>query len=112
MKYGTSVKGVRPLGGFRLRLVFADGYIGEVDLAPLFDPPHGPLTAPFKDPSYFQNAFVDADAVAWPNGFDICPDVLRFYCEQGQVCSREELENAFRPQPADTPVLHDKPKNK
>ena len=109
MQYGNSVKSVKPLDGCRLRVVFSDGYIGEVDLAALFEPARGPLTAPFKDLSYFQRAFVDTDAVAWPNGFDICPDVLRFYCEQGRVCSREKLEAAFRPQPEPDSVLHDKP---
>lgn len=111
MKYGNSVKGVRPLGGYRLRIVFNDGYIGEVDLRPLFDPAQGPLMAPFQDPAYFEQAFVDMDAVAWPNGFDICPDVLRFYCELGRVCPREQMEAAFCPQPEDSSVLNDKPQD-
>jgi hypothetical protein len=30
-----------------------------------------------------------------PNGFDICPDVLRFWCENGRVCQDEETNAHF-----------------
>lgn len=111
MKYLNDVKGVRPLGGYRLRVVFQDGYAGEVDLWPLFEHPKGPLTEPFKDPEYFQKVFVDPEAhvVAWPNSYDICSDVLRYYCEQGRVTSQEEMKNYFS-QPESAAALHDKPK--
>jgi hypothetical protein len=33
--------------------------------------------------------------VPLPNGYDICPDVLRHYCEIGRVCSQVETDNAF-----------------
>jgi hypothetical protein len=109
MKYGNAIKGVRATGGYRLRVVFQDGYIGEVDLWPLFEKPRGPLTEAFRDPAFFAKAFVDLDAAAWPNGYDICPDVLRYYCELGRVCTREELAAALD-QPELSPMtLNDKP---
>ncbi len=110
MKYLNEIKGVRPIGGYRARVVFKDGYIGEVDLWPLFASPRGPLTEPFKEQSYFERVHVDPEirVVAWPNGYDICSDVLRYYCEQGRVTSREEM-NAYFTADAAEPALHDKP---
>ena len=111
MKYLNDVKDVRPLGGHRLRVAFADGYIGEVDLRPLFEHPKGPMTEPLKDAEFFQRVSVDAEShvLTWPNGYDICSDVLRYYCEQGRVTSEEEM-NAYFTQDAPTAALHDKPK--
>jgi hypothetical protein len=112
MKYNNSVKRVRPLGGYRLQVVFTDGFVAEVDLRALFEHPRGPIMEPFKDPAFCQNVFLDADTVSWPNGFDICSDVLRHYCELGRVCSREELNEYFNPTSAlvgaPALALHDK----
>lgn len=111
MKYCSKVKRAEAIGGYHIRAMFRDGYIGEVDLWPLFEKPHGPLKQPFKDPSFFAKVFLDHGTVAWPNGFDICSDVLRYDCEIGRVCSREELAAAFSSQPseASSAVLNDKP---
>lgn len=116
MKYNNDVKGVRALGGYKLRVVFTDGYIGDIDLAPLFANPRGPLLEPFKDPAFFQAVTVDPDlgVPSWPNGYDMCADVLRYYCELGRVATPEELERYFavEPQPASGALtLNDKPKS-
>ena len=111
MKNGNAIKGVRAIGSYRLRVVFQDGYIGEIDLWPLFENRRGPLTEPFQDPTFFAKAFVDLDAAAWPNGYDIDPDVLRYYCEIGQVCPREELTAAFEQPDLSPMTLNDKPKS-
>src|SRR5580698_5803059 len=95
MNYNSAIKVFRMTGDYRLRAVFQDGYIGEIDLRPLFEKPRGPLTLAFQDPAFFGKASVDLDAAAWPNCYDIDPDVLRYYCEMGRVCSREELAVAF-----------------
>ena len=110
MRFGNAIKMVNPVGKYRLRAVFQDGYIGEVDLAPLFEKPRGPLTEPFQDQAFFAKVFVDLDVAAWPNGYDICSDVLRYYCETGRVCSREELAAAFAESNLEEPalVLNDK----
>jgi hypothetical protein len=50
--------------------------------------------------------------LSWPNGYDICSDVLRYYCELGRVATDEELEKYFavEPKPADGALtLNDKP---
>ena len=93
-----------------MRVVFGDGYIGEVDLWPLFANPRGPLTEPFHEPAFFLKVFVDPEirVAAWPNGYDICSDVLRYYCEQGRVKSKEEMNEYFT-QEEPISVLHEKP---
>ena len=116
MKYGNEVKGARPVGGYRLRVVFKDGYIGEVDLWPLFANPRGPMTEPFQDSTFFERVSVDPElgVACWPNGYDICSDVLRYYCELGRVSSREEMNAYFDPTATVSTaplVLKDKPAN-
>ncbi len=107
MQYGNSVKDVRLLEDYKVRVVFSDDYADDVDLAPLFQSRQGPLLQSLKDPALFGQVYVDGDSIAWPNGYDICPDVLRFYCEQGRVTSKEEMNAYFNPAP--TFVLNDKP---
>ena len=112
MKFLNEVKGVRPLGDYRLRVVFQDGFIGEVDLWPLFASRKGPLTEPFADRAFFQQVYVDPETrvVAWPNGYDICSDVLRYYCERGRVTSREEM-NAYVTESAPASLFKEEPKS-
>ena len=73
------ITAVEHLGGHRLRLTFADGVVGDVDLAGRFDEPRGPVLEPLRDVRYFAQVAVDPDlgTVAWPNGADLAPDVLR-----------------------------------
>ncbi len=115
MKHSNHVKGVRSLGGHRLRVVFTDGYIGDADLWPLFANPRGPMAEPLKDADFFQRVTVDPElgVPTWPNGYDICADVLRYYCDLGHVASSEELETYFAIDPppagASASILNDKP---
>ena len=114
MKYGNDVKEVLALGGYRLRVVFTDGFVGEVNMWPAFENPRGPMTLPFKDVAFFQQVKIDPElgVVSWPNGYDICSDVLRYYCELGRVSAREEMDAYFAPS-AETAgralVMNDKP---
>lgn len=111
MKHGNAVKDARPLGGYWLHVRFRDGFTGDVDLAPLFQRSIGPMTEPFREAAYFARVSVDmeSEVVTWPNGFDICSDVLRYYCELGRVSSREEMNAHFNPEPESVLVLNDKP---
>lgn len=67
---------VRPLGGYRVALVFSDGHRAERDLGPYLV---GPVFEPVRDPDYFRSVRVDARSgtIAWPNGADLAPDSLR-----------------------------------
>ena len=82
--------------GCRLRVAFADGYTGEVDLAGLFSTSAGSLVEALRDPREFTRVTVSNGTIVFPNGYDICPDVLRYYCEEGRVMSRNQTDAAFR----------------
>jgi hypothetical protein len=110
MNSPNDVKEVRALGSYRLGVAFQDGYIGEVDLKALFERLKGPMTEPFTDAEFFQRVAVDPEThvVMWPNGYDICSDVLRYYCEQGRVTSDEERNANFN-RPDTVASFNDKP---
>lgn len=70
------IRSVMPLEEFRVKLTFTDGSEREVDLAPYL---HGPVFEPLKkDREIFRSVRVDDElgTIVWPNGADICPDVL------------------------------------
>jgi hypothetical protein len=62
------------LPGLRLRLTLTDGTIVEREVAPLL---RGPVFAQVaSDPTEFAKAHAEDGTVVWPNGADLCPDVL------------------------------------
>jgi hypothetical protein len=64
---------VKPEPGFRLQVQFADGTCGRVR----FEQSH--LTGvfePLKVQAFFNQAFVDGGAVAWPGDVDLAPDAM------------------------------------
>ncbi|MGO9899428.1 MAG: DUF2442 domain-containing protein [Solirubrobacteraceae bacterium] len=58
-----------------LRLTFADGLSGDVDV---LDRLRGPVFAEARTPAGFQRAHVDLETgtVVWPGGADLAPDTL------------------------------------
>ncbi|MBF0154323.1 MAG: DUF2442 domain-containing protein [Magnetococcales bacterium] len=63
-----------PLAGCHLRLFLTDGTEIERDVGPLL---RGPLFDPLRnDPALFATVRAEGGGVAWPNGADLCPDVL------------------------------------
>jgi len=54
-----------------LYLEFSDGSKGVFDLPAYLTKNHGALLEPLKDESYLKRAFLDAGALAWPNGLEI-----------------------------------------
>ena len=68
------IAAVTPLDRFRLQLVLTDGSVVERDVEPLLV---GPVFEPVRDDlAIFQSARVEYGTVVWPNGADLCPDVL------------------------------------
>ena len=68
------IQDVVPLEGYRLRLTLTDGSVIERDISALLD---GPVFEPIRnDPALFRAVRVEAGTVVWPNGADLCPDVL------------------------------------
>lgn len=72
------ITAVEHVGDHQLRLTFADGFVGDVDLSERFRGPTGPVFEPLRDVSYFAKVAVDSElgTVVWPNGADLAPDVL------------------------------------
>ena len=70
------VTSVEVLEHYRLRLGFSDGLVRDVDLGYLKD--HGPIFEPLRDPGFFAQVRVEAEAhtIVWPNGADVDPLVL------------------------------------
>ena len=70
------VASVEVLGGYELRLTFTDGTGRVIDVGPYLQ---GPVFDALKaDRSLFAAVRVDPElgTIVWPNGADICPDVL------------------------------------
>jgi hypothetical protein len=65
-----------PLGGYFVRVTYADGLAAEVDLGYLVD--LGPVFEALRDPAYFRRlrASRAANTITWPNGADIAPETL------------------------------------
>jgi uncharacterized protein DUF2442 len=65
---------VKALEGFKLKLTLTDGSIIERDVSRLLV---GPVFEPIrKDSMIFAKIRVEGGTVVWPNGADLCPDVL------------------------------------
>jgi hypothetical protein len=70
------VASVEPTKGYRLRVKFDDGTVGEVDIGALVR--FVGVFEPLCDPTKFRNVRVDPESgtISWPTGADIDPVVL------------------------------------
>jgi hypothetical protein len=93
-----SVSWIRYVGMYRLEVVYADALTVILDFANFLTEHDGPVVEPLRDVASFSAARLEGGVVTWPNGFDICPDVLRFWSEQGRVCSDRETDAHFESQ--------------
>lgn len=87
-----SVTSVEIIKAMRLRIRFSDAYVAELDLTPL--PNLNPIFEPLRDPKLFATVRVACDTISWGD-LDLCPDVLRLWCEAGHVLSPEETNRHF-----------------
>ena len=71
------IASVRVVGDYVVELIFKDGSVGQVDLAPSIVGRGGVFEA-LNDPSVFGQVRVDPDSgtIVFPNGVDLDPDVL------------------------------------
>lgn len=77
--------GLKPAGDAGLELRFSDGSHGAWSAAELIAR-DTILTRPLADPAYFRRAFLEAGALAWPNGLEISADGLhRRLAESGAL---------------------------
>ena len=68
---------VRYVGDYRLELGFTDGLRREIDLRDRIAG-RGGVFRPLSDFDFFKQVQVEPEAgtIVWPNGVDLCPDVL------------------------------------
>jgi hypothetical protein len=63
---------VKPAGGHKLEIAFADGAGGVFDFGWVFER-IGPMNEPLQDEAFFARVFLENGALAWPNGYDLSP---------------------------------------
>lgn len=68
------IRDVTLLGAHRVRLTLTDGITVERDLAPYLV--GAAFDAIRNDPATFAAVRVDGGALVWPDGADLCPDVI------------------------------------
>jgi len=66
---------IQSAGPAQLDLTFSDGSIARWSATDLIAR-DTELTAPLADPAYFARAFIEAGALAWPNGLELSPAAL------------------------------------
>ena len=68
------IREVKPQGDHRVQLTLTDGRVVERDLGPMFV---GPVFDEIRnDEARFMEMRVEGGTLVWPNGADLCPDVL------------------------------------
>ena len=69
------LKHAHHLGNYMIRLTFADGRTGDIDLA---NELWGEVFEPLRDPDVFKQFRVDEElgTLCWPNGADFAPEFL------------------------------------
>jgi hypothetical protein len=67
------VKAVKPLKDYRLFLTFENGEERVLDVRPYLSKG---VFAELKEPGRFNAVRLSFDTVEWPNGADLCPEVL------------------------------------
>jgi hypothetical protein len=87
----TKIRRIEKLGGFRLRLHFGDGSVGEHDFSSIVGE-GGPMIEPLQDQAYFDRVFLEFSALTWPNGFDIAPEWLRREMKAAGELTQEAAE--------------------
>ncbi len=82
---------VEPQNGRRLLLTFEDGQRRIVDIAEIV--PFTGVFEPLRDDACFRQVRVSPDlgTIVWPNGADLCPEVLY---RASQPAGQVELKNA------------------
>jgi hypothetical protein len=78
------VTNVEALPEFRLRVAFADGSTGMVDMGGLLHSPKAGVFAALLDTSLFSQVTIEHGAVTWPGELDLAPDAMHdAICEHG-----------------------------
>ncbi len=76
---------VEALPGFRLRVAFADGLTGVVDMSRMVHSPKAGVFAALADPSLFARVRLDYGAVTWPGELDLAPDAMHSAIQEHSI---------------------------
>lgn len=87
-----NLKTLRHNGDFRIAFSYEDGLVVELDFAEHLSGRSGPMIELLQDERFFSQAYIDHGALTWPNGYDVCPDVLRVWSEAGSILSAKETD--------------------
>ena len=85
----------KALAAFKLHVTFADGFSATVNLKDHVLQSDWPIVQPLKKASFFRQVRIKNGSVVWPNDYDVCPDVLRFWCEVGHATSQTDTDAHF-----------------
>jgi hypothetical protein len=66
---------------YLVSLKFKGGVTGTVSLSNIFNKPKGLVREILKG-NMFHRCFIESGALAWPNGFELCPDTLLMLIQQ------------------------------
>jgi Protein of unknown function (DUF2442) len=69
------IKKVRTTSNFELICTFDDESVRQFDVKPLLNG-GGPMIEPLTKKAYFRRVFLEMGVPTWPNGFDICADLI------------------------------------
>jgi Protein of unknown function (DUF2442) len=74
-RYLPAIVGVAVVGDYRLRLLFDDGTVGDVDFS---SREWAGVFEPLRDPAVFALVRVDHEAatIVWPGNLDMAPETL------------------------------------
>ncbi len=79
-------------GDGRYAFAYEDGLRAELDFNGFPGEPWTEWTRSFQNESFLGMAYLDHGVMTWPNTFDICPDVLRLWCEAGRLLPRDQAD--------------------
>ncbi|MBM3565197.1 MAG: DUF2442 domain-containing protein [Alphaproteobacteria bacterium] len=90
----TDIVEVKPLEEYRLFLRFDDGTAGEIDMDSIVR--FEGVFAPLRDRAVFAQVRVNAElgTIVWPNGADLCADVLHAKITGGKLPGAERAKKA------------------
>jgi hypothetical protein len=87
------VKRVEYLGEYKLKIQFNIGKSKEVDLAAMLKNAKN-MFLPLKDIEYFKQVECDGFSIYWPNGIDICPDLLYSMAKNNSASTKNKFKKA------------------
>ncbi|MBM3192304.1 MAG: DUF2442 domain-containing protein [Chlamydiae bacterium] len=89
------VKKVEYLSEYRLKIQFNVGKSKEVNLAGMLKNAKN-MFLQLKDIEYFKKVTCDGYSICWPNGIDICPDLLYSMAKDISVPSKNRVQKTVK----------------